>query len=69
MGFKQDRSKKLYYVDGHEKPEQVQHRSQFITTFLTEIEPHSHRWVSLGLDEYKSLQLSLGEDKILAAGY
>ena len=46
MGFEQDSTKKSYYVDGHEKPEQVLHRAQFIKTYLTEIEPRCHRWIS-----------------------
>ena len=68
MGFEQDSTKKSYYVDGHEKPEQVLHRAQFNKTYLTEIEPRCHRWISIEKEEFKVLQQSIS-NAIIHEGY
>ncbi len=59
LGFKRDSAKKSYYVDGHEKPEQQEHRAQFINQYLTKIEPHCHRWVQLTVDELQQIKSTL----------
>ena len=41
LGFKCDSANKLYYVDGRKKPEQKEHRAQFINQYLTAIELHT----------------------------
>jgi hypothetical protein len=56
MGFTRDLSRKTYYVDGHEKPEQQEHRAKFITTYMTEIEPRCHRWVQLSMKELDRME-------------
>ena len=52
LDFSSEKVKKSYYVDGHEKEEQVQHRSKFINTYLSEIEQFTHRWVQMTLANY-----------------
>lgn len=42
IGFESDRTRKSYYVDGHEREEQIKNYSNFISTYFTEIEPRSH---------------------------
>jgi hypothetical protein len=72
MGFHQERVKKSYYVDGHENDEQQKHRSKFITTYMTDLEPHSHRFIHLTLEEFNTIQSSLaeaGEEEILSNGH
>jgi hypothetical protein len=59
LGFKGDSAKKSYYVDGHEKPEQQEHRAQFINQYLTKIEPRCHRWVQLTVDELQQIKSHL----------
>jgi len=63
MVVEQDSTKKSYYVNGHEKPEQVLHRANFIKTYLTEIEPRCHRWISID-QEFKVIQPSIGNAMI-----
>jgi hypothetical protein len=47
LGFKQDKMKKSYYVDGHEHEDQKRHWSKFTKKYLTQLEPRSHRWVQM----------------------
>ena len=61
--------KKLYYVDGHERPEQQHHRSQFIKDYLTRIERRCHRWVQLTHEELECLHKMLGNRNILNRSY
>ena len=43
LGFKYEPRSKSYYVDTHEKPENVKYRTQFIKRYF-EYEKRSHRW-------------------------
>ncbi len=45
LGFKQDKFKKAYYIDGHKHLSQILHRSKFNTKYLTNLKTRSHRWV------------------------
>ena len=49
-------TKKNYYVDGHEKPEQRFHRYQFGKKYLQELEYNTHRWVHKTYDELMKLK-------------
>ena len=70
LGFKQDKFKKLFYVDGHEYMSQILHRRKFTTEYLTNLEPCSHRWVQIPADEYQTLISSLPDkDTPLSRGY
>ena len=54
LGFKYEGRKKTYYVDSHEKPENVAYRSSFLERyFLYEI--RAYRWLSLSLEESNKL--------------
>lgn len=55
LGLKHD-SAKLYYVDGHEKPEQQEYRAHFINQYLTKSEPQFHSWVQLTAEELQHLE-------------
>lgn len=61
LGFKRQLSKKCYYVDGHEYPEQLRHRSWLTSEYLSVLEYRSHRWVHLSQTEYTELKESLDE--------
>ena len=63
MDFKRDTAKKCFYVDGHENPEQKEHRSYFTKHYLTELEPRCFRWISVSVDELATLNERLGEGK------
>jgi hypothetical protein len=54
MGFKYSDSKKSYYVDSHEKPENVRYRSKFIDRYKT-YELRCHRWIQIPVDRYERL--------------
>jgi len=70
LGFTRSTQQKSYYVDGHEHEAQKKHRSKFTSEYLTKLEPRSHRWVQMTVEQYSSLQASLDkEEKILASGY
>ena len=43
--------KKTFYVDGHEKPAQRQHRHNFSQKYLQQWEPCSHRWIQITNDQ------------------
>jgi hypothetical protein len=68
LGFKQDSFKKSYYVNGHEHPNQIAHRTKFTDKYLTKLEPRSHRWVQIPKDVYVALISSL-PTKPLVCGY
>ena len=68
MGFEWDSTTKSYYVDGHEKPDQVLHWAQFMKTYLTEIKPRCHRWISIDQEEFMVLQQSIS-NVIIHEGY
>ena len=61
LGFSRGPFQKSYYVDKHEAPENVEHRSKFIDNYLTKLEPRMHRWVQLTIDKFESIQQSLPE--------
>ena len=73
MGFKYEPRKKCYYVDTHNKPENVEYRRNFIKRYA-EYELRSYRWISIEEWEYnkmvknKELQKGMGyryvKDKI-----
>jgi len=70
LGFKQDKFKKSFYVDGHEHLSQILHWSKFTTEYLTNLEPRSHRWVQIPAYEYQTLISSLPDkDTLLFLGY
>ena len=70
LGFKQDKMKKSYYVDGHEHEDQKRHRSEFTNKYLTQLEARSHRWVQMSTDQAEIIKLSLpANDPLLSTGY
>ena len=50
LGFKYERRKKSYYVDTHEKPENVRYRKEFIERYFT-YEVRAYRWLSITANE------------------
>jgi hypothetical protein len=60
LGFKYEPRKKCYYVDTHEKPENVRYRMHFIKRYF-QYELRSHRWCLVPEDDFKKMV----EDKIL----
>ena len=70
LGFVYDTRKKTFYVDGHEKAEQRFCRLLFSKKYLTELEPHTHRWIRLSMEEAQDIVNSGQMDKKwLCAGY
>jgi len=70
LGFKQDKMKKLYYVDGHEHEDQKSHRSKFTQKYLTQLKPRSHCWVQISMDNAEIIKLSLpAKDPLLVTGH
>ena len=62
--------KKSYYVDGHEHEDQKSHRSKFTQKYLTQLEPRSHRWVQMSMDNAEIIKLSLpAKDPLLVTGH
>ena len=60
----------LRWMHGHEKEEQVQHRSKFINTYLSEIELFTHRWVQMPLTSYQTVQsLICKDEQVISAGH
>jgi hypothetical protein len=51
LNWRYSNRKKTYYVDGHERPAQKQHRREFCEKYLMEWERRSHRWVQMTKDE------------------
>jgi hypothetical protein len=54
LGFVYSASAKSYYVDSHEKPENVQYRSKFIQRYKT-YELRAHRWIQIPLSRYQQM--------------
>jgi hypothetical protein len=50
LGFKYEERKKTYYVDTHEKIENVQYRANFITRYFL-YELCAHRWIQMTKEE------------------
>ena len=70
LGFKVEKAKKCYYVDGHEFPEQKKARVDMSKMYLMDIEPRCNRWIQMTLEQFHELQSSLPEDdKIIHKGY
>ena len=55
FGFKYSPSKKTYYVDGHEKPETVKYRKEYVSKYL-EDELRCFRWVQLTIEEVEKIE-------------
>jgi hypothetical protein len=51
LGFSYDTRKKSFYVDGHEREDVVANRTQFCTSYLTELEPYCNRWVRMSISK------------------
>mmetsp|Transcript_26808 Transcript_26808/g.33053 ORF Transcript_26808/g.33053 Transcript_26808/m.33053 type:complete len:391 (+) Transcript_26808:1059-2231(+) len=54
LGFKYETRKKTYYVDSHEKPENVKYRTNFIKRYFG-YEMRAHRWISVSKNESDEL--------------
>ena len=52
MGFTYSTKQKSYMVDGHEHPEQQEHRTKFTTEYLTELEIRCFRWVQISQADF-----------------
>ena len=63
LGFKYEVRRKIYYVDGHEKPETKKYRKRMVRAYLDN-ELRMHRWIQLpksGLrDLEEDLEIKLG---------
>ncbi len=55
LGFKYEVRRKVYYVDGHEKPATIEYRRQFCHRYLTYEQP-AHRWIQISVEESKKLE-------------
>jgi hypothetical protein len=54
LGFVYSPNKKTYYVNSHEKPDNIQYRMQFIDRHgLHEI--NAYRWIAITLDRYEQM--------------
>jgi hypothetical protein len=54
LGFTYSPSRKSYYVDSHEKPENILYRSQFIERYH-KLEQRTHRWIHIPLAIYEKM--------------
>jgi hypothetical protein len=55
LGFRYETRRKGYYVDGHEKPDTIQYRKQFVTRYL-QYERRTHGWVQITNQEAMELE-------------
>ena len=55
LGFRYQPRKKCYYVDGHEKPEVIVYRQNFICRYF-EHEKRMCRWIQIPLSEVESME-------------
>ena len=55
FGFKYSVAKKTYYVDGHEKPETVAYRKQYVTQYIQD-ELRYFRWIQLTSEEVAKIE-------------
>ena len=70
MGFSVQKTKKSYYVDGHEFPEQQKARIDLSKMYLTKLEVRCNRWIQMTLDEFNKLQSELADnEKIIHKGH
>ena len=56
LGFKYSTRRKTYYVDGHERPDNVEYRKLYIQRYFRN-ERRCFRWISLPIDEAEKLEL------------
>jgi hypothetical protein len=61
LGWKQDKKKKSFYVDGHESPAQRAARKAFVIRYLNEFEPNMYRYVQLTEEE---VDAAIGDNKL-----
>ena len=54
LGMKYCERKKNYYVDGHERADNVKYRKKYITKYFQD-ERQMYRWVQIPLEEYNSM--------------
>lgn len=62
LGFKYEPRRKTYYVDGHEKPETVRYRSEFVKRYLRN-ELKCFRWIQLCLEDVQRLEQETAQSK------
>ena len=55
MGFKYSPKQKSYYVDGHERPEVVSHRKQYVSDYVHN-KIRTFRWIQLPENEVNKLE-------------
>ena len=55
LGFKDETRRKVYYVDGHEKPSTVEYCSKFVKQYLQN-ELRMHRWIQVPREEAARLE-------------
>ncbi len=55
LGFTYSTTTKSYYIDGHEKEENVRYRNEFIKRYFR-LEFRTYRWVQLTEEEGQSLE-------------
>ena len=63
--FKYSSVKKIYYVDGHEKPETVAYRKKHVTQYLHD-EIRCFRWVQFStaeVEEFEKKDIKFVKDK------
>jgi hypothetical protein len=53
MGYIFCERKKCYYTDSHERADVIEHRKQFITTYLDKLELRCHHYIQIPLDFYE----------------
>jgi len=55
LGFNYEAQRKGYYVDGHEKPDTVTYRKDFVKKYLME-EVQTFRWIQIEQEEAERLE-------------
>ena len=68
LGFKYERRRKSYYVDTHEKPENVRYRREFIKRYF-KYEIRAYRWISISADERTNMVMEGKIEKDLGYEY
>jgi hypothetical protein len=58
LGFKYEVRRKIYYVDGHEKPETKKYRKKMVKEYLAN-ELRMYRWIQLPVTELRELEEKL----------
>ena len=65
LGFKYPTRRKTYYVDGHERPDNVKYRNEYIKRYLRN-ERRCFRWIQLPMSEVEELE---GSDNLFSRKY